>query len=74
MGWSSGGGLFNEVWGIVREYVPEEKRAEVCAHVIDKFTDMDWDDLSEIDDDFPEREAALKLYDLEWGADWEGDD
>jgi hypothetical protein len=75
MGWSSGSGLFNEVWGTVREYVPEEKRPEVCAKVIDKFTHMDWDNLEDIDE-FPEREAALKLYDPTWGEeeDWENEE
>lgn len=73
MGWSSGSELFNEVWGTVREYLPEKKRAEVCAKVIGQFTDMDWDTLDEMDD-FPEKDAALKIYDPEWGDDWEEDE
>ena len=44
MGWASGSGLACEVYGLVRNYIPEKKRKQVATKIFDLFTDMDADD------------------------------
>lgn len=71
MGWASGTELFIDTWGALRRYVPEEQRAEICAKVIDCFTNQDWDTEGEIADVWPENHAALLIYDPHWDDDLE---
>lgn len=44
MGWSSGSGLAEEVYDMVREFIPEERRPEVAGRIYDLFSNMDADD------------------------------
>lgn len=61
MGWAAGSGLADEVWGIVREFVPPHKRKAIAREIIEIFEGEDADDwcgdmLIEEDADFPESE------------------
>ena len=49
MGWCSGGELLNEVWSIIREHLPKEKKCELSLKLIDAFEDMDCDVIEETD-------------------------
>lgn len=47
MGWASGSQLADEVWGIVREFVPHHKRRTIAREIIDVFENEDadaWDE------------------------------
>jgi hypothetical protein len=47
MGWSSGAELAEEVWGIVRGYVPKAKRKGIAIQIIDAFEDHDCDTMND---------------------------
>lgn len=47
MGWASGSELAENVWLLVREYVPEGKRPRVAKQLIEAFRDHDWDTVDE---------------------------
>lgn len=61
MGWASGTEVIIDVWNLVREWIPEDKRVAVLAQVIDVFTNHDWDCLEEIEEEWPESKEALKI-------------
>ena len=62
MGWCSGEKLFDDVWGVCREYVPDQLKQEVCEVIIDLFEGHDADTLFD-DPSYPEVLAiAKKLY------------
>jgi hypothetical protein len=43
MGWASGSEIAEEVWGIVRAFVPVRKRKEVAQEIIEVFENEDAD-------------------------------
>ena len=43
MGWSGGTGLAEDVWDLVRKYIPEEERQKIAKKIYDMFCDMDAD-------------------------------
>lgn len=47
MGWGSGSWLADEVWGIIRPYVPEDERPVVAKKIIEAFRGQDWDTVDE---------------------------
>ncbi len=64
MGWASGSSLFTEVWGCVRDAIPEDKRVNAAARVLLAFEGKDCDTLGEcVCDEWPEIEEALKRID-----------
>jgi hypothetical protein len=44
MGWCNGSEISIDVWDIVREYIPKDKRKELATEMLDLFTgyDADW--------------------------------
>lgn len=46
MGWASGSGLGEEVWAVVRKYVPKGQRKAVAARIYNLFCNQDADDWS----------------------------
>ncbi len=71
MGWSSGTNLIENVWDIVRKEIPEKKRVNILAKIIDAFTDEDWDCVEEIEDLWPESKKALRKAVPEYGEEEE---
>lgn len=67
MGWSSGTEICLGAWELVRKYVPENKRVNVLAKLIDLLTIHDWDCVEEIEDEWPEAKAAIKKVIPEYG-------
>ena len=54
MGWARGSGIAEEIWGIVREFIPVRKRELVANDIIEVFEDEDaddWDGTSLIEED-----------------------
>lgn len=54
MGWAAGSEIAEEVWGIVREYIPAHKRRIIAKDIIEIFEDEDadaWDGTSLIEED-----------------------
>jgi len=47
MGWASGSSLAEEVWCLVRGFIPADKREKVAREVVDAFRDMDCDTMYE---------------------------
>lgn len=47
MGWASGSEIAENVWRVVRKYVPQEKRERVSNEIIDIFENEDADTMSE---------------------------
>lgn len=47
MGWSAGSELAQDVWDLVRPYIPEAKRKEIAKSICDRFGDHDCDTLEE---------------------------
>jgi len=47
MGWAGGARLAEEVWDIVRGFIPKEKRTETAIRIIEAFRDEDWDTVDE---------------------------
>jgi hypothetical protein len=44
VGWSAGSELADDVWSLVREFIPPSARKRVAREVIGKFEDHDADD------------------------------
>lgn len=47
MGWAGGARLAEEVWDIVRGFIPEEKRTDAAIRIIEAFRGEDWDTVDE---------------------------
>lgn len=47
MGWASGSELAENLWGLVRKFVPKERRKNVAEKFIDEFENMDCDTIYE---------------------------
>jgi hypothetical protein len=47
MGWASGSELAEEVWELVREYIPKRKREQVAKDLVNIFEDHDCDTMEE---------------------------
>ena len=47
MGWAGGSAIAEDVWLLVRDYVPVTKRKAVALKVIDRFEDDDTDTMDE---------------------------
>lgn len=47
MGWATGSYIAEEVWGIVREFIPIRKRKVVARDIIEVFENEDADDFSD---------------------------
>ena len=47
MGWGSGSRLADDIWNIVEEYIPVEKKIRLCKEIIDVFEGMDCDTMCE---------------------------
>lgn len=72
MGWCNGSHICEKAWLIVRDYVPEDKRVQILAKLIDVFSNEDADCWGEVMKDIPEYFDALKkidLYDSYFGED-----
>lgn len=44
MGWCSGSYIAEDMWDIVREFIPIDKKPEVAKKIVDRFCDEDADD------------------------------
>ena len=54
MGWAAGGDLASDVYDLVRDFIPEDKRKEISNQIISLFEDEDadcWDSNSQIEAD-----------------------
>lgn len=54
MGWSAGSGLGQDIYGMVRDYIPEDKREEVAKFIYESVCDLDaddWDGTSQLEID-----------------------
>ena len=47
MGWASGSEIAEELWDVVREYIPEDSRKSVASRVVSIFEDRDCDTIEE---------------------------
>lgn len=47
MGWASGSELAEDVWTLMRQYVPGKKRQRIARKLIDIFEDRDADTMYE---------------------------
>jgi putative lipoic acid-binding regulatory protein len=43
MGWASGSELADDVWKVVKKYIPKDKKKEVAIKIVDLFQDYDAD-------------------------------
>lgn len=50
MGWSSGSELAGNIWGLISNYIPEDKKKEVAKDLIQLFEYRDCDTLHECRD------------------------
>lgn len=50
MGWASGSSLAEDVWNIVRSYIPETDRKKIVMELVDRFEDDDCDTLQEVEE------------------------
>jgi hypothetical protein len=69
MGWAAGNELADEVWGIVREYIPTHQRKVIAREIIEVFEREDadaWDGGTLIEED-------ADLYQADDGEDLEED-
>ena len=64
MGWCTGSHICNDIWRDIREYVPEDKRAEVLGKMVNIFSDEDADCWGDVMYDFPEYREAMKIADI----------
>jgi len=66
MGWGNGGLILHDVWGQIREEIPEQKREEVLRRLMVVFQHHDADLETAMDDAWPESFAAFRsLYPFE---------
>ncbi len=62
MGWGSGTYVFEGVWSLFRDFIPDDKKVEVCARLIHLLRMEDWDTLWDVDsEDYPEYEEAIEV-------------
>lgn len=69
MGWCSGSIMANDVWNIVREHVPEDKRSELARKIIEVFRGGDadcWDPGMAIVDDCDYLHAEVEVWYEVW--------
>ncbi|NJO61517.1 MAG: hypothetical protein HC836_25695 [Richelia sp. RM2_1_2] len=64
MGWCEGSHICEDVWLMVRDYVPEDERVDLLAKLIERFSDEDADCWGEVLYNIPEYHDALKKIDL----------
>ena len=64
MGWCNGSYICENVWKKVRDYIPEEKRAQILGEIIEVFSNRDADCWGEVLEDCPEFEEAMKIANL----------
>ncbi len=50
MGWASGSCLGGDLWHLVREFIPKDKRVQVAREFYDILCDADADDWQEDDE------------------------
>ena len=50
MGWSGGTSVAQGIWDAIKEYIPEEDRADVATEIVDILEDQDWDNLHEVEE------------------------
>lgn len=50
MGWGSGSELAEEVWSIVKPYIPPAERRQVAKDIVSAFEDQDCDTLQEAEE------------------------
>lgn len=44
MGWCNGSYLAEDIWQLIKEYLPEDKKPEIAKEIYNLFCDMDADD------------------------------
>lgn len=73
MGWSGGRDIAQGVWDAVKEYIPENKKAEVATEIVDVLEDHDWDNLYEVDElyELTGRKEKDEAEEAEWDRAWE---
>jgi hypothetical protein len=49
MGWASGSYLAEDIWNLVREYIPDKDRVQVARRFVELFQSFDCDTLQECD-------------------------
>ena len=47
MGWCSGSEIAQDVWALVRKFIPDKKREKIARKLIDIFEDRDADTMDE---------------------------
>lgn len=47
MGWASGADIADNVWDIIKSYIPEHKKVDVASDLIDEFESRDCDTMQE---------------------------
>jgi hypothetical protein len=47
MGWNTGSAIAEDVWALVRKFIPLEVRPDIAHKVIDRFEDADCDTMHE---------------------------
>ena len=47
MGWNTGSAIAEDVWTLVRKFIPSEVRPDIARKVIDRFEDADCDTMNE---------------------------
>lgn len=73
MGWAGGTDIAQGVWDAVKEYIPENKKAEVATEIVDVLEDHDWDNLYEVDElyELTGRKEKDEAEEAEWDRAWE---
>ena len=60
MGWASGSELAEEIWDIVKKYIPKNKKKKVAKQLVEAFEDRDCDTMCEAEELF--KVAGYKGY------------
>jgi hypothetical protein len=63
MGWASGSYLAEDIWNLVRKYIPDKDRVQVARKFVDLFKSFDCDTLQECD------QLMKDVNILYWGED-----
>ena len=50
MGWASGSQLAYEIWDLVKDEIPEDKKQKIASGIIKAFEGMDCDTLGECEE------------------------
>lgn len=68
MGWCSGSDVFDDIWSIVREHIPDENKVEVCSEIIISLQRRDWDCECDFVDseEYPEFNESFRLAEEFW--------